>query len=115
MLADNDLDAKVHKRLIDSDEPAETTAYPQWADAPVAAPSEPQPQFGALLELRQLADPEADTGQDAEAWHLPPPGIHTTGSQLRRQFVTAESIARLAAHEKPNLVRDLIRRLLRRK
>lgn len=91
------------------------TAFPQWADAPPAVPdATPAPvagdKFGAMLELRQLAEPEADPGDDAEAWHLPPPGIHTTGSQLRRRLVTPESIAELAGEQKPSLLQRLMRR-----
>jgi hypothetical protein len=97
------------------DDTAPHAPFPQWADAPIAVPAAPLAHADALLELRQLADPEADPGDDAEAWHLPPPGIHTTGSQLRRRLVTPESIAALAAHEKPSLMRGLIHRLLRRK
>lgn len=97
------------------DENVVRSLCPQWADAPISVPTEPAPHLGALVELYQLAEPDADPGDDAEAWHLPPPGIHTTGSQLRRRLVTPESIALLAAHEKPRLVRGLVQRLLRRK
>lgn len=86
------------------------TLFPQWADAPISAPVDGADHAQALLELSQLADPEADSGDDAEAWHLPPPGIHTTGSQLRRRLVTPESIAELTAHKKPSLIQRLLRR-----
>ncbi|KHK91097.1 hypothetical protein [Novosphingobium malaysiense] len=35
---------------------------------------------------------------------------HTSGRQLRRRLVTAESIAQLAAMEKPSLLQRLLRR-----
>ncbi|WP_067732840.1 hypothetical protein [Novosphingobium naphthalenivorans] len=35
---------------------------------------------------------------------------HTTGAQLRRRLVTQESIAELAATEKPSLLQRLLRR-----
>lgn len=81
--------------------------FPQWADAPVSAPDS---HAETLLDLAALADPEADPGDDPEAWHLPPPGIHTTGSQLRRRLVTPESIAELAAHKQPSLIQRILRR-----
>jgi hypothetical protein len=83
------------------------TLFPQWADAPVTTPDS---HAETLLDLAALADPEADPGDDPEAWHLPPPGIHTTGSQLRRRLVTPESIAELAAHKKPSLIQRILRR-----
>jgi len=82
-------------------------AFPQWADAPIPAAAEPEQPSAAVLELRRLAEPEAPSDGEAEAWHLPPPGIHTTGSQLRRRLVTAESIAALSAHEKPSLLQRI--------
>lgn len=109
MLAQGRLDAVLEPSALPQSK-AETS-FPQWADAPVAAPPEPAEEFGAMLELRQLAEPEAcDSGDDAEAWHLPPPGIHTTGTQLRRRLVTAESIAELATHKKPSLLQRLLRK-----
>lgn len=91
--------------------PLQAPQYEQWADAPINAPADTGQHAQALLELSQLADPEADPGDDAEAWHLPPPDIHTTGSQLRRRLVTPESIAELTAPTK----RSLIQRILGRK
>ncbi|KMS60308.1 hypothetical protein V474_01075 [Novosphingobium barchaimii LL02] len=85
----------------------ELPAFPQWADAPISAPAEPQQPSAGVLELRRLAEPEAPSDGEVEAWHLPPPGIHTTGSQLRRRLVTAESIAALSAHEKPSLLQRI--------
>jgi len=110
MLAHDELDALLEQSTY----PRSNAEAPftQWADAPIAAPAIPaaEEEFGAMLELRQLAEPEADPGDDAEAWHLPPPGIHTTGTQLRRRLVTAESIAELDARRKPSLVQRLLRR-----
>jgi hypothetical protein len=54
-----------------------------------------------------------------EAWHLPPPGLHTTGTQLRRRLVTPESIAELENEIAPNPLASLLNRvfggLLRKK
>jgi hypothetical protein len=55
----------------------------------------------------------ADEGP--EAWHLPPPGLHTTGTQLRRRLVTQESIAELAAEATPSLLNRVFGGLLRKK
>lgn len=82
---------------------------------PLTQPApEPEPEvaedLGTALELNQLADDEPDPGDDPEAWHLPPPDIHVTGTQLRRRFVTAESIAEFEAMKKPSLLQRLLRR-----
>lgn len=108
MLAHDRLDAVLEPSTLQRSDTE--TSFPQWADAPVAAVPEPLGEFGAMLELRQLAEPEADPDDDAEAWHLPPPGIHTTGTQLRQRLVTAESIAELATYQKPSLLQRLLRK-----
>lgn len=84
------------------EQPAQSAASP----TPVAE----TPVFEAMEELRNLTDPEADPGDNPEAWHLPPPGIHTTGTQLRRRLVTAESIEALASTARPSLLQRLLRR-----
>lgn len=89
----------------DHDEPA--LPFQAWADAPVSAP---ETASTAMSDLRELADPEADPGADPEGLHLPPPGLHTTGSQLRHRLVTPESIAELAAIAKPSLLQRLLGR-----
>jgi hypothetical protein len=121
MFALGRLDETLLHHLDDEVAPLQAPPFQAWADAPVSAPRlvpeilEPEPElapepasaqppFPAMLELRQLAEPEADSGDDPEAWHLPPPGIHPTGSALRRRLVTAESIAELDAHRKPSLL-----------
>jgi hypothetical protein len=57
---------------------------------------------------------EAIVGEDAHephAGHKPAPtGTHTTGAQLRRRLVTAESIADLAAAKKPSLIQRVLGR-----
>lgn len=53
---------------------------------------------------------ELAAGDDYETWHLPPPGIHTTGSQLRRKLVTEESISELAESGRPGLLARLFGR-----
>lgn len=50
-----------------------------------------------------------------EAWHLPPPGIHVTGTQLRHRLVTRESIAELEAETSPSLLNRVFGVLLRKK
>jgi hypothetical protein len=118
MFALGRLDETLLHHLDDEVAPLQAPSFQAWADAPVSAaelvlvpepelapePVPVEPPFPAMLELRQLADPEADSGDDPEAWHLPPPGIHPTGSELRRRLVTAESIAELDAHRKPSLL-----------
>jgi hypothetical protein len=107
MLADDKLDAILEQATYHRS--ASEAPFAQWADAPIAAPAAPEAHSNAMLELRQLAEPDAP-GDDAEAWHLPPPGIHTTGTQLRHRLVTPESIAELESHRKPSLVQRLLRR-----
>ncbi|WP_395327020.1 hypothetical protein WBP06_09775 [Novosphingobium sp. BL-8H] len=46
---------------------------------------------------------------DEEALHLPPPGIHVTGTQLRRRFVDRETIA-IEEERRPGLLERLFRR-----
>lgn len=118
MFALGRLDETLLHHLDDEVAPLQAPSFQAWADAPVSAaelvlvpepelapePVPVEPPFPAMLELRQLADPKADSGDDPEAWHLPPPGIHPTGSALRRRLVTAESIAELDAHRKPSLL-----------
>ncbi|PEQ10807.1 hypothetical protein B2G71_20280 [Novosphingobium sp. PC22D] len=77
-----------------------------------------------LRELRQDDAPASDEpaeliedGEDSEddlAWHLPPPGIHVTGKQLRHKLVTAESIAQTQDVEKESLIQRLFGRFLTR-
>ncbi|TCM21636.1 hypothetical protein EDF56_101304 [Novosphingobium sp. PhB165] len=47
--------------------------------------------------------------EDEEALHLPPPGIHVTGTQLRRRFVDRETIA-IEEERRPGLLERLFRR-----
>ncbi|MFT4055777.1 MAG: hypothetical protein QM681_14840 [Novosphingobium sp.] len=110
-------DSKLDEIRFHPTEGKEAAQYHEWADAPVSAPA-PSPaeaEFPAMLDLRELADPEADPGQEPEGLYLPLPYGHTTGSQLRHRFVTAESIAELAGTEKPSLVSRLLRLLPGRK
>ncbi|WP_232493925.1 hypothetical protein [Novosphingobium kaempferiae] len=101
-------DGKPGETLLHPDDEAseDTSRYRAWADAPVEAPSD----HAAMLDLQELADPEADPGHDPEGLHLPPPGLHTTGTTLRRRLVTPESIAELQASEKPSLIQRILRR-----
>ena len=50
-----------------------------------------------------------------QAWHLPPPGLHMTGTQLRRRLVTPESIAELENEVAPTLLSRVFGGLLRKK
>lgn len=56
----------------------------------------------------QPAPVEGDIGSE-EALHLPPPGIHVTGTQLRRRFVDRETIV-IEEERKPGLLERLFRR-----
>ncbi|TYC92735.1 hypothetical protein [Novosphingobium sp. BW1] len=67
--------------------------------------------IAALLSPTYSGDAQGTApGDDPEAWHLPPPGIHTTGTQLRRKLVTEESISELAESARPGLLARLFRR-----
>lgn len=79
--------------------------------------SEPEEDFAdternhpALAELRELAEPDADPGQEPEGWAPPVIDSHVSGTQLRKRLVTPESIAELEAARKPNLLDRLFRR-----
>ena len=84
------------------------------APPPPSGPEDVYEEFPAdrpgLVELRELTEPDADPGQEPEAWHLPPPPDHVTGTELRRRLVTEESIAELEAARKPSLLQRLFRR-----
>lgn len=73
--------------------------------------SEPEPRE-SLAELFSAPATETalDPSNDPDTWHLPPPDIHTTGSQLRRKFVTEESIDELTLASRPGLLARLLRR-----
>lgn len=109
---------KTRTAIVEPEEQA-TSLYPAWADAPMDVPRRSEAESPAMLDLRELAAPEADPGLDPRieqaAVDLPLPYFHTTGSQLRHRLVTPESIAELEAQEKPGLWSRLYRRLLRRK
>lgn len=85
----------------------------QIVEEPVrAAPPPPPPvveTVDARVDLLKPADTEPDPGDDPAAWHLPPAGIHTTGTQLRRRLVTPESIAALET-ARPTLLQRLLGR-----
>lgn len=67
-------------------------------------------------QISEVAEDAARAGDEGpEAWHLPPPGLHTTGTQLRRRLVTQESIAELAAETTPSLLNRVFGGLLRKK
>ncbi|QVM82333.1 hypothetical protein [Novosphingobium decolorationis] len=67
--------------------------------------------MAALLSPSYSGDAQGSApGDDPESWHLPPPGIHTTGTQLRRKLVTEESISELAESARPGLLARLFRR-----
>lgn len=71
--------------------------------------SEPQQEEAEKIEDLFLLE-EDDGWDDDIAWHLPPPGIHVTGKQLRKRFVTPESIAETTPAEKTSLFDRLFRR-----
>ncbi|PNU04568.1 hypothetical protein [Novosphingobium guangzhouense] len=98
-----------HTALVDRKD-KEASLYPAWSDAPVQIPDDAAREPSALQDLRDLTQPEADPGYEPEGLYLPLPYGHTTGSQLRRRFVTAQSIAELAHVKKPSLWQRLLGR-----
>lgn len=87
---------------------------PDFADAPAVDPeSDADAQDFAPLDRFRFAAPAAPA-EDEEALHLPPPGIHVTGTQLRRRFVDRETVA-IEEERKPGLVGGLVERLFRRR
>ncbi len=65
-------------------------------------------------QISEAAGEEARAEEGPQAWHLPPPGIHVTGSQLRHRLITAESIAELQAGPAPSLLGRILGRLRRK-
>lgn len=57
---------------------------------------------GRMVENESRQAPEA-----GEAWSLPP-AVHATGTQLRKRYVTPESIAALQTVSKPSLLQRLL-------
>lgn len=57
---------------------------------------------------------ETGADQGPQALHLPPPGIHVTGSQLRHRLITAESIAELETASTPSLLGRILASLRRK-
>ncbi|WP_395394359.1 hypothetical protein WBP07_03800 [Novosphingobium sp. BL-8A] len=53
--------------------------------------------------------PQPAPVEEEEALHLPPPGIHVTGTQLRRRFVDRETIV-IEEERRPGLLERLFRR-----
>ncbi|MBT0668093.1 hypothetical protein HT136_06895 [Novosphingobium profundi] len=107
--------------------PAARSERPAMSHAPeiedATAASEAQADFatdasGATTDHTETVsallapqDEEHEHREDeSKAWHLPPPGIHTTGTQLRRRFVTEESIAELQEMRPKGLFARLFRR-----
>lgn len=77
----------------------------RWADAPLAANDDGSTPAGeATAPTEAPYDPY-------DGLHLPPPGLHTTGTQLRRRIVTADSIALLTATAGPSLLQRVLRAL----
>ncbi|MCJ2188689.1 hypothetical protein [Novosphingobium beihaiensis] len=64
---------------------------------------------GALQTNGRTSGQDMPPGQEPQ--HAPTPASeHASGTQLRRRLVTQESIAELAAAEKPSLLQRLLRR-----
>ncbi|MCJ2181292.1 hypothetical protein MTR62_01005 [Novosphingobium sp. 1949] len=82
---------------------------PEGGFTPPDSPEEAAPNAPGLAALIASAS-DPDPGDDPEGWHLPPPGIHTTGTQLRRRLVTEESIAELEETGRTSLLSRLFRR-----
>nr|WP_314464388.1 hypothetical protein [uncultured Novosphingobium sp.] len=83
-------------------------------NAPPPAPSEPAKDAQRPAE-QAAAIPGDNSEAWPEAWHLPPPGLHVTGTQLRRRLVTQESIAELDAETSPSLLNRVFGGLRRKK
>ncbi len=104
--------------MFADDKPVDTLSHPEMGEMPlprrvppkpqIPAPAEAADEHPAMQDLQRLIDPDDDPGDDPEAWHLPPPGFHTTGSQLRHRLVTPESIEELATAQKPSLISRLL-------
>jgi len=65
--------------------------------------------YRGVTELRELTHPDADPGQEAEAWS-PPQESHLSGTQLRKRIVTDQSIAELENTRKPSLLQRILGR-----
>jgi len=71
---------------------------------------EPEPEPEPVEDIPGWDQPMEDGWDEDVAWHLPPPGIHVTGKQLRRRFVTPESIAETTPVEKTGLLARIFKR-----
>lgn len=78
-------------------------------EAEMEAEAETDGTLIAKLEAprRNLGEVFADPADDPEAWHLPPPDIHTTGTQLRRRLVSQDDIEELEASRPRTLMQRL--------
>jgi hypothetical protein len=90
--------------------PYEAETTPLDLGQPVQDDHEPLDDHPGLAELRELAQPNADPGQEPEAWSPPEPDPFPTGTQLRRRLITQESIAELETSGKQSLLKRLFRR-----
>ncbi|WP_260921677.1 hypothetical protein [Novosphingobium sp. 9] len=52
---------------------------------------------------------------DEFAWHLPLPGSHVTGSQLRRRLITPEQVAEALEPDRPKGLTGLLQRIFGRR
>ncbi|WP_207078872.1 hypothetical protein [Novosphingobium sp. KA1] len=113
----DDWPAETQHHDLESEETAELAAtdaatdYAALDGLRMAATATPATAPLPVLEPAREAMP---VQEDEEALHLPPPGIHVTGTQLRRRFVDRETIA--IEEERPaSLVSSLLERLFGKK
>lgn len=113
----DDWPAETQHHDLESEETAELAAtdaatdYAALDGLRMAATATPAAAPLPVLEPAREAMP---VQEDEEALHLPPPGIHVTGTQLRRRFVDRETIA--IEEERPaSLVSSLLERLFGKK
>lgn len=121
--ADQDLPDTAYRHFSESadaaDDPA--TDFGTWPDETEEVLDEPAQNYAPLDGLRipataapaPILEP-TPAQEDEEALHMPPPGIHVTGTQLRRRFVDRETIA-IEEERAPSLLGGLLERLFGKK
>lgn len=79
--------------------------------APPAALAEPEiADYAPLGSASRVGTVKDEAVEDDEALHLPPPGIHITGTQLRRRFINRAAVLEAEETRKPGLLDRLLRR-----
>ncbi|KQM19469.1 hypothetical protein [Novosphingobium sp. Leaf2] len=100
-------ESRLDENLLNRGNPTDAALLEPWADAPFAGHGDGDAAVEAATPDEALDDPY-------DGLHLPPPGVHTTGTQLRRRIVTADSIAQLTANARPSVMQRVLRAITRR-